>query len=79
MVSKSESSAERIVIIGGVAAGMTAASRTRKLKPDIEILVFEKGGYVSYGSCGLPYYISGMIKSPEDLVVYDAKFYKPLR
>ncbi len=50
MVSKSESSAERLVVIGGVAAGMSAASRARRLKPDIEILVFEKGGYVSYGS-----------------------------
>lgn len=79
MVSKSESSAERLVIIGGVAAGMSAASKARRLKPDIEILVFEKGGYVSYGSCGLPYYISGMIKSPEDLVVYDAKFFREKR
>jgi NADPH-dependent 2,4-dienoyl-CoA reductase/sulfur reductase-like enzyme len=79
MVSKSESSAERLVVIGGVAAGMSAASRARRLKPDIEILVFEKGGYVSYGSCGLPYYISGIIKSPEDLVVYDAKFFKEKR
>ncbi|SNQ60714.1 NAD(P)/FAD-dependent oxidoreductase [Candidatus Methanoperedens nitratireducens] len=79
MVSKSESSAGRLVIIGGVAAGMSAASKARRLKPDIEILVFEKGGYVSYGSCGLPYYISGMIKSPEDLVVYDAKFFREKR
>ncbi len=63
------------MVIGGVAAGMSAASSARRLEPDIEILVFEKSGYVSYGSCGLPYYISGIIKSPEDLVVYDAKFF----
>ena len=41
---------ERLIFVGGVAAGMSAASRARKLKPDMEILVFEKGGYVSYAS-----------------------------
>ncbi|HEY9246734.1 MAG TPA: FAD-dependent oxidoreductase, partial [Candidatus Methanoperedens sp.] len=76
---ESELSAERIVIIGGVAAGMSAASKARRLRPDIEILVFEKSGYVSYGSCGLPYFISDMIKSPEELVVYDARFFKEKR
>ncbi|MCX9010023.1 MAG: FAD-dependent oxidoreductase [Candidatus Methanoperedens sp.] len=79
MVLKSEPSGERIVIIGGVAAGMSAASKARRLRPDIEIFVFEKSGYVSYGSCGLPYYISGMVKSPDDLVVYDARFFKEKR
>lgn len=71
--------AERLVVIGGVAAGMSAASRARRLRPDIEISVFEKSGFVSYGSCGLPYFISGLIKSPNDLVVYDAKFFKEKR
>ena len=41
---------ERLIVVGGVAAGMSAASRARKLKPDMEILVFEKGGYVSYAA-----------------------------
>ena len=41
---------ERFIVIGGVAAGMSAASRARKLKPDMEILVFEKSGYVSYAA-----------------------------
>ncbi|CUU09899.1 NADPH-dependent 2,4-dienoyl-CoA reductase, sulfur reductase [Candidatus Kryptobacter tengchongensis] len=71
--------AERLVVIGGVAAGMSAASRARRLKPDMEIVVFEKSGFVSYGSCGLPYFVSDIIKSPENLVVYDAKFFKEKR
>ncbi|CUT03700.1 CoA-disulfide reductase [Candidatus Chrysopegis kryptomonas] len=70
---------ERLVVIGGVAAGMSAASRARRLRPDLEILVFEKSGFVSYGSCGLPYFVSDIIKAPENLVVYDAKFFKEKR
>jgi NADPH-dependent 2,4-dienoyl-CoA reductase/sulfur reductase-like enzyme len=70
---------ERLVIIGGVAAGMSAASRARRLNPKIEIMVFEKSGFVSYGSCGLPYFVSDVIKAPENLVVYDAKFFKDKR
>jgi NADPH-dependent 2,4-dienoyl-CoA reductase/sulfur reductase-like enzyme len=70
---------ERLIVIGGVAAGMSAASRARKLKSDMEILVFEKGGYVSYAGCGLPYLISDKVKSSDNLVVYDAKFFKEKR
>jgi NADPH-dependent 2,4-dienoyl-CoA reductase/sulfur reductase-like enzyme len=70
---------ERLVVIGGVAAGMSAASRARRLNPKIEIMVFEKSGFVSYGSCGLPYFVSDVIKAPENLVVYDAKFFKEKR
>jgi NADPH-dependent 2,4-dienoyl-CoA reductase/sulfur reductase-like enzyme len=70
---------ERLVVIGGVAAGMSAASRSRRLNPKIEIMVFEKSGFVSYGSCGLPYFVSDVIKAPENLVVYDAKFFKEKR
>ncbi len=72
-------SSERIVVIGGVAAGMTAASRARRLNSNTEILVFEKSGNVSYGSCGLPYFVSDVIKSHENLVVYDSKFFKEKR
>jgi NADPH-dependent 2,4-dienoyl-CoA reductase/sulfur reductase-like enzyme len=52
---------QRLVIIGGVAAGMSAASRARKLDPQLEIVVLEKGRHVSYGTCGLPYYLSGQV------------------
>lgn len=49
----------KVIVIGGVAAGMSAASKLKRIEPESEIVVFEKGGYVSYGACGLPYYISG--------------------
>ncbi|MFZ5824939.1 MAG: FAD-dependent oxidoreductase [Bacillota bacterium] len=64
-----------LVIAGGVAAGMSAASRARRLDPGLEIMVFEASGHVSYGSCGLPYLISGVIPKPEDLVVYTPQFF----
>lgn len=49
----------KLVVIGGVAAGMSAASKLRRMDPSAEIIVYEKGGHVSYGACGLPYYVSG--------------------
>jgi NADPH-dependent 2,4-dienoyl-CoA reductase/sulfur reductase-like enzyme len=49
----------RILIIGGVAAGMSAASKIKRINPDAEVIVYEKGQFVSYGACGMPYYISG--------------------
>ncbi|MDR2023602.1 MAG: CoA-disulfide reductase [Hungatella sp.] len=47
----------KIIIIGGVAAGMSAASKIRRTDPDAEVTVYEKGGFLSYGACGLPYYV----------------------
>jgi NADPH-dependent 2,4-dienoyl-CoA reductase/sulfur reductase-like enzyme len=61
--------AERLIIIGGCAAGMSAASKARRLNPDLEIVVYERTGFVSYGSCGLPYYVSGLIEDHNTLVV----------
>ena len=52
----------RIIIIGGVAGGATAAARIRRLTEETEILLFEKGKYISYANCGLPYYIGGIIE-----------------
>jgi NADPH-dependent 2,4-dienoyl-CoA reductase/sulfur reductase-like enzyme len=60
---------ERLVVIGGCAAGMSAASKARRLNPDLEIVVYEKTGFVSYGSCGLPYYVSGLVNDHNTLVV----------
>jgi NADPH-dependent 2,4-dienoyl-CoA reductase/sulfur reductase-like enzyme len=60
---------ERLVVIGGCAAGMSAASKARRLNPDLQIVVYEKTGFVSYGSCGLPYYVSGLIEDHSTLVV----------
>ena len=70
---------ERLLIIGGVAAGMSAASRARKLSPRMEIVVLEKGRDVSYGACGLPYLLSGQVADPKDLLVYTAEFFRTQR
>jgi CoA-dependent NAD(P)H sulfur oxidoreductase len=58
----------RIVVVGGVAAGMSAASRAQRFSPDARVVVFERGEYVSYGACGLPYVIGGEVDSFGDLV-----------
>lgn len=58
----------KLVVIGGDAAGMGAASKVRRENPDWNIVVFEMGGYTSYAACGLPYYIAGDLKSVEDLI-----------
>ena len=59
----------RIVVIGGVAGGMSAAAKARRTNKDAEIVVFEKGRFVSYGACGMPYFLSGEIESYEELIV----------
>lgn len=59
----------KIVIVGGVAGGATAAARIRRLDEQAEIVVFERSGFVSYANCGLPYYIGGMIEDPEELTL----------
>ena len=56
------------VVIGGDAAGMSAASKAKRDAPDTEVVVFEAGEWVSYGACGLPYYVKGEIQSLDDLV-----------
>ena len=52
----------KIIIVGGVAGGMSAATRLRRLDADAEIIVLEKSGHVSYANCGLPYYVGGVIE-----------------
>ena len=59
----------KIVIVGGVAGGATAAARIRRLDEQAEILVFERSGYISYANCGLPYYIGGVITDQSDLTL----------
>ena len=59
----------KVVIVGGVAGGATAAARIRRLDEQAEIVVFERSGFVSYANCGLPYYIGGVIDDPEDLTL----------
>lgn len=57
----------RIVIVGGVAGGMSAATRLRRLDADAEIIVLEKSGHVSYANCGLPYFVGGIIEEEKSL------------
>ena len=59
----------KVVIVGGVAGGASAAARLRRLDEQAEIVVFERSGYVSYANCGLPYYIGGVIDAPEALTL----------
>ncbi len=59
----------KIVIVGGVAGGATAAARIRRLDEQAELLVFERSGYISYANCGLPYYIGGVITDQSDLTL----------
>lgn len=59
----------KVVIVGGVAGGATAAARIRRLDEQAEIIVFERSGFISYANCGLPYYIGGVITDPEALTL----------
>lgn len=59
----------KIIIVGGVACGATAAARIRRLDENAEIIVFERSGYISYANCGLPYYIGDVLTEPEALTL----------
>jgi len=75
----------RIVVIGGVAAGPKAAARARRLMPDAEIIIIERGQLLSYSGCGMPYYIEGMVEDVSTLlsspvgVARDAVFFKKVK
>ncbi len=74
----------KVVIIGGVAGGATAAARIRRLDEKAEIVVFERSGYISYANCGLPYYIGGTITDKEALTLqtpesFDRRFRVDMR
>ena len=66
----------KLVIVGGVAGGATAASRARRLDEFAEIIVFERGEYISFANCGLPYYIGQVIKKRDNLLVTTAQAFK---
>jgi NADPH-dependent 2,4-dienoyl-CoA reductase/sulfur reductase-like enzyme len=61
--------AERLAIIGGDAAGMSAASQARRRSPDLDVVAFERGPYTSYSACGIPYFIGGAFDDPDRLIV----------
>jgi NADPH-dependent 2,4-dienoyl-CoA reductase/sulfur reductase-like enzyme len=66
---------EKMIVIGGNAAGMSAAAKARRGDATLSITVFEQSSFVSYGSCGLPYYISDEIKEYSDLVAFTPDFF----
>ena len=59
----------RVIVIGGVAGGMSAATRLRRLSENAEITVLERSGHVSYANCGLPYHVGGVIEQRSDLLL----------
>jgi len=66
----------RLVIVGGVAGGATAAARARRVSEDAEIVVFERGEYISFANCGLPYYIGNVIKRRDHLLLATPEEFK---
>ena len=67
---------KKLVIVGGVAGGASAAAKARRCSEDVEIIMYEKGPDISYANCGLPYYLSGVIKKRDDLLITSAKFFR---
>jgi NADPH-dependent 2,4-dienoyl-CoA reductase/sulfur reductase-like enzyme len=68
-----------LVVIGGVAAGLSAAARARRIDPRLEIVVLEKGPVISYGACGLPYFVEGRVKEASQLIVYTPEYFRKER
>ena len=66
----------KVVIVGGVAGGASCAARLRRLDENAEIVMVEKGPYVSYANCGLPYYVGGVIEKESSLLVASEKMFK---
>ena len=71
--------AEHLLIIGGVAAGLSAASRARKCASGLRITVLEKGPVAAYGACGLPFFLAGQVAKPEDLIVHSPDYFQTQR
>ncbi|MCU0974002.1 MAG: FAD-dependent oxidoreductase, partial [Burkholderiales bacterium] len=69
-------SAMKVIIVGGVAGGASCAARLRRLDENAEILMVERGPYVSYANCGLPYHIGGVIEEESSLLVADARMFR---
>ena len=69
-------SKKRLVIVGGVAAGASAAAKARRMNEEIEIVMFESGPYMSFANCGLPYYIGGEIANRGSLFVANPEVFR---
>ena len=76
---------KRVVVIGGVAAGPKAAAKIKRMEPETEVVILEKGRYLSFGACGFPYYIGGEVKDVDELmktptgVVRDEVYFKSVK
>ena len=68
----------KVIIIGGVAGGASCAARLRRLDENAEIVMVERGPYVSYANCGLPYHVGGVIPEESSLLVATAEMFKGL-
>lgn len=66
----------RLVVVGGVAAGMSAAARARRVDRSLEILVLERGQHVSWAACGLPFYVSGRVASLDELILHTPDYFR---
>src|ERR1035438_8683474 len=69
----------RLVVIGGGAAGMSAASAARRADPGLDVVVCEAGGFAAYGMCGIPYYLGGIVPTPERLLAYPPSVFREKR
>ena len=69
----------RLVVIGGGAAGMSAASAARRTAPDLDVVVCESGGFAAYGMCGIPYYLGGVVAEAEHLLAYPPEEFRENR
>ena len=69
----------RLVVIGGGAAGMSAASAARRVDPGLDVVVCEAGGFAAYGMCGIPYYLGGIVAEPENLLAYPPSAFREKR
>jgi NADPH-dependent 2,4-dienoyl-CoA reductase/sulfur reductase-like enzyme len=69
----------RLVVIGGGAAGMSAASAARRVDPALEVVVCEAGGFAAYGMCGIPYYLGGAVPGPQNLLAYPPSVFRERR
>ena len=66
----------KVVIIGGIAAGMSAAAKFKRLSPNDDVVVYEKGDIVSFGACGLPYYVGGFFEDSNEMIARTAEEFR---
>jgi NADPH-dependent 2,4-dienoyl-CoA reductase/sulfur reductase-like enzyme len=76
MVNKGNSGRRRILVIGGVAAGASAASKAKRIDPDADVKMIQEEGVISYGACGIPYLVEGIVNNIEELIARPPELFK---